>query len=71
MLARLAILIIAALLLVTAPGLARSYAERMASEEFFGHVDPQGRDPQMRFSEARIPGPAYIGAILAESLRGC
>jgi uncharacterized protein YkwD len=34
--------------------LARGYAQEMAQKKFFGHITPDGRDPQMRASQAGI-----------------
>jgi uncharacterized protein YkwD len=44
--------------------LAQNYAEKMARENFFGHVDSQGSDPEARRIAAGFPLP--VGENLAE-----
>ena len=47
--------------------LAQAYAERMATEDFFGHIDPDGNDPEVRRREFSIPLP--VGENLARDTK--
>jgi uncharacterized protein YkwD len=47
-------------------GVARSYSARMADQDFFDHVDPQGNGPSDRVAASGFTGAAPIGENIAE-----